>query len=94
MRRQETIPEVRDRRVLDIDGDQVTFEITVAQVPVPRPFLSYHFRRGGRLIDGVLAEVTGAPEAIQAHFDDAELARLFRAARRNFERGPRNEWSG
>ena len=58
------------------------FEITIAQVPVPRPFLSYRFYQGGRAVDGVLAEVKGFPASVEEQFQDAELTRLFRAARR------------
>jgi hypothetical protein len=81
-----TIPDVGDRRILDIDGRTVIFEITIAQVPVPRPFLSYRFYQGGRAVDGVLAEVKGFPASVQEQFHDAELTRLFRTARRRLER--------
>ncbi|MGE0159503.1 MAG: hypothetical protein AB7T31_08810 [Gemmatimonadales bacterium] len=72
-------------RVLDIDGRTVIFEITIAQVPVPRPFLSYRFYQNGRAVDGVLAEVRGYPSSVQEQFEDAELTRLFRTARRRLE---------
>ncbi len=84
-RRQATIDTGNERRVLDIDGRTVIFEITIAQVPVPRPFLSYRFHQGGRTVDGVLAEVKGFPASVQEQFQDAELTRLFRAARRRTE---------
>ena len=77
-----------DRRVLDIDGRQVIFEITISRIPVPRPFLSYRFYQGGRVVDGVLAEAKGFRASVREEFQDAELRRLFRAARRNVERRP------
>jgi hypothetical protein len=79
------ITEMSERRILDVDGRSVIFEITIAQVPVPRPFLSYRFYQGGRAVDGVLAEVKGFPAPVEDQFHDAELTRLFRAARRRVE---------
>lgn len=66
------------------------FEITISRVPVPRPFLSYRFYQGGRVVDGVLAECRGLRASVREQFHDAELTRLFRAARRQVEREPTN----
>ena len=88
--RLKTIADAGEHRILDIDGRQVIFEITIAQVPVPRPFLSYRFYQGGRVVDGVLAEVKGFRASVREQFHDAELTRLFRAARRHLEREPTN----
>jgi hypothetical protein len=85
-REEASIADVGDRRVLDIDGRTVIFEITIAQVPVPRPFLCYRFYQGGRAVDGVLAEVKGFPASVREQFQDAELTSLFRTARRRLER--------
>ena len=85
-RRPSIIAHGSERRVLDIDGRTVIFEITIAQVPVPRLFLSYRYDQGGRTVDGVLAEVKGAPASVQEQFQDTELTRLFRAARWQSER--------
>jgi hypothetical protein len=60
----------------------VIFEITIAQVPVARPFLSYRFLQDGRAVEGVLAEVRGYPASVAEQFEDVELTRLYRAARR------------
>jgi len=85
-REEAIIADMGDRRILDIDGRTVIFEITIAQVPIPRPFLSYRFYQGGRAVDGVLAEVKGFPATVHEQFHDAELTRLFRTARRRVER--------
>jgi hypothetical protein len=75
------------RRVLEIDGETVVFEVNIVFVPVPRPFLAYRVMdESGAKAGGVLAEMPRHEGSVRDLFDDAELTRLYRVATRTLSR--------